>query len=140
MKDRELYSIEDARFLLGGIARKTIYDLLNNGELASVIIGRRRFIPAAAITAFIGTMTTHCALGETRQGCASGRADAPSARAAGPDARPTPHPNSRHACGRFQALIRSPRIDRAAPCSTDTGLGRHNGYQRVPDGIIGARG
>jgi hypothetical protein len=50
MKDRELYSIEDARFLLGGIARKTIYDLLNNGELASVIIGRRRFIPAAAIT------------------------------------------------------------------------------------------
>jgi excisionase family DNA binding protein len=61
MKDRELYSIEDARFLLGGIARKTIYDLLNDGELASVVIGRRRFIPAAAITAFIGTSTTHVA-------------------------------------------------------------------------------
>jgi hypothetical protein len=45
---RELY-IEDARFALGGIARATIYDLLNNGELASVVIGRRRFIPAAAI-------------------------------------------------------------------------------------------
>ncbi len=45
MKDRELYSIEDARFLLGGIARKTIYELLNEGELSSVIIGRRRLYP-----------------------------------------------------------------------------------------------
>jgi Helix-turn-helix domain len=61
MKDRELYSIEDARFLLGGIARKTIYDLLNDGELASVVIGRRRFIPAAAITSFIATTVTHTA-------------------------------------------------------------------------------
>jgi Helix-turn-helix domain len=66
MKDRELYSIEDARFLLGGIARKTIYDLLNGGQLASVVIGRRRFIPAAAITAFIGATTTHTAPAERR--------------------------------------------------------------------------
>lgn len=66
MKDRELYSIEDARFLLGGIARKTLYDLLNDGELASVVIGRRRFIPAAAITAFIGSTTTHTAPSERR--------------------------------------------------------------------------
>jgi hypothetical protein len=66
MKDRELYSIEDARFLLGGIARKTIYDLLNDGELASVVIGRRRFIPAGAITAFIATTTTHTAPSERR--------------------------------------------------------------------------
>ena len=70
MKDRELYSIEDARFLLGGIARKTIYDLLNDGELASVLIGRRRFIPAAAITTFIVTTTTRTAPSERR---ASGR-------------------------------------------------------------------
>jgi Helix-turn-helix domain len=66
MKDRELYSIEDARFLLGGIARKTIYDLLNDGKLASVVIGRRRFIPAAAITMFIGTTMTHVAPAERR--------------------------------------------------------------------------
>jgi hypothetical protein len=70
MKDRELYSIEDARFLLGGIARKTIYDLLNDGQLASVLIGRRRFIPAAAITTFIVTTTTRTAPSERR---ASGR-------------------------------------------------------------------
>jgi excisionase family DNA binding protein len=61
MKDRELYSIEDARFLLGGIARKTIYDLLNEGELSSVVIGRRRFIPATAITSFISTTVTSTA-------------------------------------------------------------------------------
>jgi len=66
MYARELYSIEDARFMLGGISRATICDLLNSGELASVVIGRRRFIPAAAITAFIGLSTTHVAPAERR--------------------------------------------------------------------------
>jgi excisionase family DNA binding protein len=56
--DRELYSIEQARALLGGIARNTIYQLIRSGELASVPIGRRRFISAAAIEAFIATTTT----------------------------------------------------------------------------------
>jgi excisionase family DNA binding protein len=65
MKDRELYSIEGAQLLLG-VARKTIYDLLNDGELASVVIGRRRFIPAAAITAFIGSAATRTAPSERR--------------------------------------------------------------------------
>lgn len=55
---RELYSIEDARYLLGGISRATIYDLLNSGELTSVVIGRRRFVPAAAIASFIATAST----------------------------------------------------------------------------------
>ena len=44
--ERELYSIEQARALLGGIARNTLYDLLRSGALASVPIGRRRFISA----------------------------------------------------------------------------------------------
>ena len=70
MDSRELYSIEDARFMLGGIARATIYDLLNSGELSSVVIGRRRFVPAAAITAFIGASSTTVAPSERR---ASGR-------------------------------------------------------------------
>jgi len=51
--DRELYSIEQARVVLGGIARNTLYDLLRSGALASVPIGRRRFISARAIAAFI---------------------------------------------------------------------------------------
>jgi excisionase family DNA binding protein len=58
MDSRELHSIEEARFVLGGISRATIYDLLNSGELPSVTIGRRRFIPAAAIAAFIATSST----------------------------------------------------------------------------------
>jgi hypothetical protein len=33
MKDRALYSITEARELLGGISRNTIYALLNSGEL-----------------------------------------------------------------------------------------------------------
>jgi excisionase family DNA binding protein len=70
MDARELYSIEDARFMLGGISRATIYDLLNSGELASVVIGRRRFVPAAAIAAFIATSSTTVAASQRR---ASGR-------------------------------------------------------------------
>jgi Helix-turn-helix domain len=50
--DRELYTIEQARALLGGIPRNTLYDLLGSGALASVPIGRRRFISARAIAAF----------------------------------------------------------------------------------------
>ncbi len=57
-KARELYSIEEAREQLGRISRNTIYDLMRNGELASVQIGRRRFISAAALEAFISTSTT----------------------------------------------------------------------------------
>jgi hypothetical protein len=56
--DRELYSIEQPRALLGGIARNTLYDLLRSGALTSVPIGRRRFIAAEAIAAFIATAST----------------------------------------------------------------------------------
>jgi excisionase family DNA binding protein len=51
--ERDLYSIEEARERLGGIARNTIYELLRSGELGSVLIKRRRFISAAAIAAYI---------------------------------------------------------------------------------------
>lgn len=73
MKTRELYSIEEARSLLGGISRMTIYQLLNDRELESLLIGRRRFIPAGAIAAFIATMTTNTAPSERR---AAGRSRA----------------------------------------------------------------
>ena len=58
MNDRDLYSIDEAREQLGHISRNTIYDLLRNGELASVQIGRRRFVSAAALEAFVATSTT----------------------------------------------------------------------------------
>lgn len=58
MQDRELYSIEEARALLGGIARNTIYELMRTASLPSVVIGRRRFISAESISAFIATAST----------------------------------------------------------------------------------
>jgi hypothetical protein len=58
MKDRELYSIEETRELLGGISRNTIYAFLRTGDLASVVIGCRRFISAVAIEEFIQASTT----------------------------------------------------------------------------------
>lgn len=66
MDVRELYSVEEARFLLGGISRATLYELLNAGELETVTIGRRRLIPAAAINAFIATSSTNIAPAERR--------------------------------------------------------------------------
>ncbi len=54
----ELYSIEQARALLGGISRNTLYDLLRSRKLASVPIGRRRFISAEAIAAFVAAAST----------------------------------------------------------------------------------
>ena len=58
MHQPELYSIQESRKLLGGISRNTIYQLLRSGELASVVIGCRRFISAAAITELITRSTT----------------------------------------------------------------------------------
>lgn len=58
MQDRELYSIEEARALLGGIARNTIYELMRTASLPSVVIGRRRFVSAESINAFIAGAST----------------------------------------------------------------------------------
>lgn len=58
MQDRALYSIQEARKLLGGISRNTIYGLLRTGALASVVVGCRRFISSAAIAEFINRATT----------------------------------------------------------------------------------
>jgi hypothetical protein len=58
MQDRTLYSIHEARRLLGGISRNGIYGLLRSGKLASVVIGCRRFISDAAIAALINKATT----------------------------------------------------------------------------------
>jgi hypothetical protein len=58
MESRELYSIEEARALLGGIARNTIYELMRSASLPSVVIGRRRFVSAESISAFIAGAST----------------------------------------------------------------------------------
>ena len=58
MQDRALYSIQEGRKLLGGISRNTIYRLFRTGELASVVIGCRRFISPGAIAELIAKSTT----------------------------------------------------------------------------------
>lgn len=58
MTDRDLYSIDEARERLGGISRNSLYQILRTGQLASVVIGGRRFVSAAAIAQFIARSTT----------------------------------------------------------------------------------
>lgn len=58
VRDRDLYSIDEARERLGGISRNSIYQLLHKGQLASVIIGTRRLVSAAAIDQLIANATT----------------------------------------------------------------------------------
>jgi excisionase family DNA binding protein len=51
--ERDAYPVEEARQKLGGIARQTVYNLINSGQLESIQIGTRRLIPASAIARFI---------------------------------------------------------------------------------------
>ena len=50
---RDAYSVDEARQMLGGISRKTIYDLINTRDLVSFTLGRRRLISANAIRDYI---------------------------------------------------------------------------------------
>jgi PIN domain nuclease of toxin-antitoxin system len=58
MNGRELYSMKEARELLGGISRNSIYELPRYGRLPSVVLGCRRFIAAAAVADLIAKSTT----------------------------------------------------------------------------------
>lgn len=44
-----LLDVDEARRALGNIARSTLYELMDRGELRSLTIGRRRVIPSSAI-------------------------------------------------------------------------------------------
>jgi excisionase family DNA binding protein len=46
----------EARRELGGIGRTKYYQLITTGELRSVRIGRRRFVPAAAIDEYVARL------------------------------------------------------------------------------------
>jgi hypothetical protein len=58
MNGRVLYTIKEARQLLGGISRNSIYALLRSGNLPSVVIGCRRFIAHSAIAELVARSTT----------------------------------------------------------------------------------
>lgn len=59
MDNRVLYSIKEARHLLGGISRNSIYSLFRSGQLPSVIINCRRFVTHSAITELVEKSTTN---------------------------------------------------------------------------------
>lgn len=48
---------EGVRAILGNISRTTVYELINSGELVHVNIGRRGFVTAASIDAYIERLT-----------------------------------------------------------------------------------
>lgn len=54
---RRAWPIDEARQLLGGISRKTIYDLITDGALPTVFIGGRRLVPDRGINELIEKST-----------------------------------------------------------------------------------
>jgi excisionase family DNA binding protein len=56
---RAAYPLEEARQLLGGIARQTIYAMRDRGEIRLVKLGRRTLVPASEIRRLSGESTTH---------------------------------------------------------------------------------
>jgi len=46
---RKAYSVDESRLLLGGISRASIYELINSGELQTVMLCGRRLVPEQAI-------------------------------------------------------------------------------------------
>jgi excisionase family DNA binding protein len=53
--ERDAYSVDDARFRLGGASRDTIERLIKRGELRSFTVGRRRFVSSAELARFIAS-------------------------------------------------------------------------------------
>jgi excisionase family DNA binding protein len=56
---RRLITVVEARNQLGGISRTTFYELVKAGELATVKIGRRTFVAASELDAYISRRSAH---------------------------------------------------------------------------------
>jgi predicted DNA-binding transcriptional regulator AlpA len=53
MTNLQLYSVPEARRILGGISRSLIYELFKSGEIKVTKIGSRSFVAAAEIDRFV---------------------------------------------------------------------------------------
>lgn len=58
---RRLVAIPEARQALGGIGRSTLYELITRGEVIKVNIGRRGFITADSLDAYVERLTSRSA-------------------------------------------------------------------------------
>lgn len=65
--DRVLYSIREFRELTG-IGRTQIYELLKHGDLEAVKVGKRTFITAAQVEAWVKHLPKYRPTGATREG------------------------------------------------------------------------
>jgi hypothetical protein len=54
---KRLVSIPEARAVLGGIGHTTIYDLIKRRELVKVNIGRRGFVTAESLAAYVDRLS-----------------------------------------------------------------------------------
>lgn len=54
---RLLYPLSEARTKLGGIGHTTIYELFKAGELTRVNIGRRAFVTAESLAAYVDRLS-----------------------------------------------------------------------------------
>jgi excisionase family DNA binding protein len=54
---RLLVSFADSQGVLGGVSRTTIYELAKAGELTKVSIGRRGFITAESLAAYVNRLS-----------------------------------------------------------------------------------
>jgi len=55
--DRLLIPYDEARTKLGGIGRTTLYELVEGRQLVKVNIGRRGFITAKSLAAYVDSLT-----------------------------------------------------------------------------------
>lgn len=58
LPERMLYPLKEVQQRLS-IGRSTVYQLVGNGQLPTVKIGRRRFVAAAALNAYIERLSAH---------------------------------------------------------------------------------
>jgi hypothetical protein len=54
---RLLISYDETRHKLGGIGRTTLYELFERGELERVNIGRRGFVTAKSLAAYVDRLS-----------------------------------------------------------------------------------
>jgi hypothetical protein len=55
--NRLLLPYDEARSALGGIGRTTLWELVNRGEITRVNVGRRGFITAKSIAAYVDRLS-----------------------------------------------------------------------------------
>lgn len=58
---RLLVPITDTCTELGGVSRTTVYDLVNNGHLVKVNIGRRGFITGESLARYVESLSAPAA-------------------------------------------------------------------------------